>query len=118
MDKIYLEQLHFYAYHGVLPQEKEEGQDFYVSLVLDLDLAPAGKSDDLLDTVDYGAVYEMVREITLERRFDLIETLAETIAAAILAAFAVNKVKVRVDKPKAPGKSAYFPAAVEIERTK
>jgi len=118
MDKIYLERLHFYAYHGVLPQEKTEGQDFYVSLTLYCDLAPAGRSDDLKDTVDYGAVYEKVRKITLERRFDLIEALAEEIAGAILTAFGVAKVSVRVDKPKAPGTSAYFPAAVEIERTR
>lgn len=118
MDKIYLEHLHFYAYHGLLPEEKEKGQDFYVSLILRLDLAPAGESDDLAATVDYGAVYELVREITTERRFELIEALAEAIAGAILARFPVETVTVRVDKPKAPGISAFFPAAVEIERTK
>ena len=108
MDKIYLNDLEFYAYHGVFDFEKEEGQTFFVSLVLEMDLAPAGTSD--------GTIYDIVAEITLNHKYDLIETLAERIAAAVLEEFPkVAAVTVRVDKPKAPG-SVKFHAAVEIRR--
>ncbi len=116
MDKIYLEDLEFYAYHGFFDFEKKEGQSFFVSLILEMDLAPAGTSDDLELTANYGAVYDIVADITLNNQFDLIETLAERIAAAVLKEFPkVESVTVRVDKPKAPG-SVRFHAAVEIRR--
>ncbi len=116
MDKIYLNDLEFYAYHGVFDFEKEEGQTFFVSLVLEMDLAPAGTSDDLNQTANYGTIYDIVAEITLSHKYDLIETLAERIAAAVLEEFPkVAAVTVRVDKPKAPG-SVKFHAAVEIRR--
>lgn len=117
MDKIYVDNLEFFAYHGVFDYEKENGQPFIVSLVLELDLAPAGNSDDLELTANYGRIYEIAADITLNNKFDLIETLAERICAEVLREFSqIKAVTVRVDKPKAPGRDGAFHAGVEIRR--
>lgn len=117
MDKIYLENLEFFAYHGVFEEEKRNGQTFYVSVTLDVDLTAAGETDDLNETVNYGEVYDLIADITLNRNFDLIEKLAYEIIEKMLATFPrVQGVKVRVDKPKAPGTTCLFPAAVELRR--
>ncbi|MGM9566902.1 MAG: dihydroneopterin aldolase [Clostridia bacterium] len=117
MDRIYLDHLEFFAYHGVFEHEKENGQTFYVSVTLELDLTAAGVSDDLDQTVNYGEVYDVIADVTLNRRFDLIEKLAYTIIEELLEKFAlIHAVKVRVDKPKAPGTTCLFPAAVELRR--
>ncbi|MGI5874710.1 MAG: dihydroneopterin aldolase [Bacillota bacterium] len=117
MDKIYLDQLEFFAYHGVFDHEKRDGQTFFVSAVLELDLTAAGESDDLETTVNYGEVYDLIADVTLNRRFDLIEKLALTLIEELLAAFPpLTAVTIRVDKPKAPGTTCKFPAAVELRR--
>lgn len=117
MDKIYVSNLEFFAYHGYFQHEKENGQPFIVSLVLETDLSSAGQTDDLELTVDYGKVYDITADITLNNKFDLIETLAQRISTKVLASFPrVAAVTVRVDKPQAPGKDGAFPAAVEIRR--
>ena len=117
MDKIYLEHLEFFAYHGCFEEEKKNGQTFYVSATLELDLTEAGETDDLDATVNYGEVYDMIADVTLNHKFDLIEKLAYEIIERLLAAFSpVQAVTVRVDKPKAPGTTCLFPAAVELRR--
>lgn len=117
MDKIYLEQLEFFAYHGCLEREQEEGQTFYVTVVLELDLTMAAEADDLTKTVHYAEVYDMVADITLNNKFALIEKLAYTIINRILYTFSpVRGVTVRVDKPQAPGSTGPFPAGVELRR--
>ena len=117
MDKIYLDRLEFFAYHGCLAAEKEKGQTFYISVVLEADLTMAAKDDDLQKTVNYGEVYDMVAIIVQNNKFELIETLAYTIIRRLLDSFpAVQAVTVRVDKPNAPGKNGAFPAAVEMRR--
>lgn len=117
MDKIYLDHLEFFAYHGCLEQEKKEGQTFYISVTLELDLTMAAEDDDLAKTVNYGEVYDMVADITLHNKFDLIEKLAYTIINRILYTFPmVRAATARVDKPQAPGTAGPFPAAVEMRR--
>ncbi|MDO4542486.1 MAG: dihydroneopterin aldolase [Bacillota bacterium] len=117
MDKIYVNNLEFFAYHGYFDFEKENGQPFIISLVLETDLSTAGETDDLDQTVDYGSIYNIAADVTLNNKFDLIETLAERISQRVLLeASKVSAVTVRVDKPKAPGKDGAFHAAVEIRR--
>ena len=117
MDKIYVKDLQFFAYHGVFEEEKKNGQNFIINLVLEMDLSAAGTSDDLARTVNYGTVYDIAKEVTVNQRFDLIETLAETLSQRILREFPrVNAVTVRVDKPLAPGSDGGFHAAVELRR--
>ncbi|WP_099224507.1 dihydroneopterin aldolase [Listeria costaricensis] len=117
MDKILMNDLHFYGYHGVLPEENKLGQSFQVSLVLNLSTRKAGLSDSVEDTVSYADVYETVKEITEKRRFKLIEALAETIAKEVLAAYPLlNSVGIKVVKPNPPIPGHYESVAVEIER--
>ena len=75
-------------------------QPFEVDVELALNLQPAGLSDDLAQTIDYGGVFETCRQIVESTRFDLIEALAEAIAHEVLAEFAADEVTVRVRKPQ------------------
>ncbi|WP_430536024.1 dihydroneopterin aldolase [Listeria rocourtiae] len=119
MDKIYLNELAFYGYHGVMPEENTLGQSFIVSLVLGLSIEKAGKSDEVSDTVSYAEVYETVKEITENQRFQLIEALAETIATEVLAGYPLLKeITVKVIKPNPPIPGHYHSVAVEITRTR
>ena len=99
-DRILLERMVFFGYHGVLRAERELGQRFVVDVEMRLDLRPAGLSDDLSQTVDYGAVHERVREIVEGEELGLIEAVAERIANTILENYpSVEAVRVRVTKP-------------------
>jgi len=102
-DNIALTGISATGYHGVFPDERRDGQVFIVDLKLFLDLALAGKHDDLKLTVNYASVAETaVAEITGEP-LDLIEALAERISKRVLEEFSlVNQVEVTVHKPNAP----------------
>ena len=90
----------FYGRHGTLAAERELGQPFVVDVELHLDLRPAGLSDDLAQTVDYGQVHRRVREIVEGPPASLTETVAERIATAILEDHPpVEAVRVKVAKP-------------------
>ncbi len=118
-DEILLEGMRFYAYHGVNPEERALGQRFMVDVVLAVDLRRPGQSDDLADTVSYSTVYKVVRGIVEGEPRDLIEAVAEEIAAAILTGFPdVARVTVTVRKPEVPMKGSLLDAAgVRITRS-
>ncbi|MBE3572536.1 MAG: dihydroneopterin aldolase [Moorella humiferrea] len=115
-DKIILAGLEFYAHHGCHPAEAELGQPFILDIELVLDLSPAGKTDELKATINYDAVYRLVRTIVTEGRFHLLEALAETVAQKILVSFPVEEVMVRIKKPRAPLPGTIAYAGVEIRR--
>jgi dihydroneopterin aldolase len=118
-DRLSLLGMRFVARHGVHPPEKVTPQRFEVDLVLHADLAHAGTSDDLSRTVDYGALYQRVAAVVTGRSFDLIEALAEAIAAEALAfsdASLVEAVEVSVRKPDAPIGGALDTVEVSITR--
>ena len=117
MDHIILEGMQFFGYHGAHPEERKLGQRFSVDVWLGLDLRTAGTSDDLAQTINYSGVYQTVRMVVEGEPQQLIEAVAEQIATAILAAYPVEEVRVRVNKPGAPIKGAVFATvAVEITR--
>ncbi|MCJ2119628.1 dihydroneopterin aldolase [Methylobacterium sp. J-001] len=117
LDRIGVTRIAVFGRHGVLPEEAVLGQRFYISLEARLDLAPAGRSDDVAHTVSYADLTQIAVEIATERRFDLIEALAETIAATILDRFApVEAITVRVDKPSAPVPAILDGVSIEITR--
>ena len=101
-DRILLSGLRVRGHHGVLPHEAQLGQVFVVDLELVLDLAPAGRSDDLGETVDYGSLAGRVAEVVGGRPRKLLEALAEDLAQLVLADERVRQVRVRVTKPQAP----------------
>ena len=116
-DKIELKGMTFYGFHGVNPAEKELGQRFVVDLDIFTDLAKAGRTDDLDDTVDYSEVYRGVREVVEGPSHNLLESVAASIAERVLAHRGVEAVRVRLRKPEVPMKGSVLThAAVEIYR--
>ena len=115
-DRIVLEGLEFHGYHGVFPEEATFGARFVVDLELYVAL---GQADDLGSTVDYSAAYGLVREEVTERRYRVIEALAQAIAQRILGDLdRVDAVVVRVHKPHAPLPGVVRDVFVEIARSR
>lgn len=102
MDCIQLTGIRSYGYTGYLPEEQVLGQWFEVDLTLWLDLAAAGHSDNITDTLDYRRAIEIVKQLVKTSKFALIEKLATAIADAILEFEQVQQVQVRLSKPAAP----------------
>lgn len=115
-DRIVLSNLRFEARHGYHDWERERAQPFEVDIELLLDLRPAGIADDLDRTIDYGRVYDDVRHIVVTTSFRLLEALAESIAAHLLASFPADEVVIRVRKPAVQLGGPLDHAAVEIRR--
>jgi len=117
-DRIHLRGVEAFGYHGVLPDEKRDGQPFVVDVVMELDLATAGGSDELDDTVSYAEIAgEVVSRIT-GPSFDLIERLAEVVADDVLRHRLVDAATVTVHKPQAPVGHPFTDVAVEVHRTR
>jgi dihydroneopterin aldolase / 2-amino-4-hydroxy-6-hydroxymethyldihydropteridine diphosphokinase len=117
-DRIHLRGVEAFGYHGVLPDEKRDGQPFVVDVVMELDLATAGGSDALDDTVSYAEIAgEVVARIT-GPSFDLIERLAEVVADDVLRHRLVDAATVTVHKPQAPVGHPFTDVAVEVHRTR
>lgn len=117
-DCIRIQNLTFYGYHGVDAEERRLGGKFSLDVEMYLDLRPAGESDDLTRTVDYKAVYELVRAVHDGKHFLLLEALAEAVAAAILREFAVDEVLLRVRKHSVPLQGLIDYTEVEIRRAR
>jgi len=118
MDKITLKNMKFFGYHGVYAEEQEKGQNFFIDVEIYLDLKAAGENDDLKDTIDYSEIYDIIKYITIEKRFHLIEKLAENISSEILSRnTTICETVVRVRKPEAPMNGILDWAEVEIKRT-
>ncbi len=115
-DRIVLTGLRARGRHGVYEVERTRGQDFVVDVELELDLAPAGRSDDVADTVHYGELADRLVEIVTGEPVNLIETLAERLAAACLADTRVRVATVTVHKPQAPIAHEFTDVAVTITR--
>ena len=118
-DRIVLANLQLSARHGVHAEEKTTAQRFEVDVELELGLGPAGRSDDLSRTIDYGQVARVVAGVLGGPPVDLIETLAERIASEALARFAAaHAVTVRIRKPDVRLVAPLGSAGVEIRRTR
>jgi 7,8-dihydroneopterin aldolase/epimerase/oxygenase len=117
-DRIFLEGMQFFGYHGTLAPENELGQRFVVDIDMSIDLRAAGEADDLKQTLDYSEVYEQARAIVEGPPLRLIEAVAERIAAAVLAQHArVDAIRVKVAKPQVRlGGTVLAGSAVQIFR--
>lgn len=115
-DRITVRGMRFSGRHGADSEERADAQPFEVDIVLRLDLSRPGETDDLADTIDYSALFVLARRIVEERSFKLIEALAAAIADAVLAAYPVDDVEVRVRKPKAPLPGAFDTVETRIRR--
>ena len=115
-DRITLTGLRVRGFHGVLPSEREEGQDFVVDAVLSVDTRQAAASDDLADTVDYGTLAGRLAEVVAGEPVDLLETLASRLAAVCLEDRRVISATVTVHKPSAPIPLSFEDVAVTVVR--
>lgn len=116
-DSITLSGLRVRAHHGVYDFERENGQDFVVDLTVGIDLRPAAHSDDVATTIHYGELAERVAAAVASDPVDLIETVAERVAAIALSYPAANDVRVTVHKPDAPISVPFGDVAVTIVRS-
>ena len=117
MDKLIIEGLTVFANHGVYEEENALGQKFEISAVLYLDTRKAGQTDQLHDTVNYGAICRFMEEYMRTRTFRLLEAVAEQLCEDLLMQYPlVRKVRLRLDKPWAPVRLPLRTVAVEIER--
>lgn len=116
-DRIILQGMRFYGFHGVNPEEKVQGQSYLVDLEAEVDLARPGGTDALDDTVSYTHLYRAIRAIMEGDPRNLLERLAQEIAERLLAEFPLEAVTVTVKKPNPPIKGSFIDhAAVRIHR--
>ncbi|MBP3953456.1 dihydroneopterin aldolase [Bacillus suaedae] len=119
MDRIYLNQMSFYGYHGVFEEENKLGQRFIVDVKLGLDLAKAGLTDQLDETINYGDVYSIIKQIVEGKPYKLVEAVAEKVASELLRSFDnLTECTIKVIKPDPPIPGHYQSVAVEITRSR
>lgn len=117
MDFIHVNDMEFYGYHGVFPEETKLGQRFRLTVSLAVDLSKAGETDDLEHTVHYGEVYEACRAIVEGPPKKLVEAVAEEVASRILSQFPLVKgIRVQMVKPDPPIPGHYRSVAIELSR--
>jgi D-erythro-7,8-dihydroneopterin triphosphate epimerase len=114
MDKIYIHDLMLRCIIGIYPQERSEKQDVVVNVAMECDLARAGQTDRIEDTVDYESIKKEIIRLVEGSSFNLIEKLAAEVAQVCLAAAGVRRVTVTVDKPGA----LRFTRSVAVEITR
>lgn len=118
-DRIELRGLRLLVRVGVLPHEQTQDQPVEVDLDLDLDLSRAAASDELSDTVDYGAVCSAAEQAASERQFALLERLADAIADAALAVDGrIDAVEVAVRKLRPPVAQQLATSGVRLTRAR
>jgi dihydroneopterin aldolase len=102
-DRIEIRDLRVLGVHGVLAEEQERAQPFSLDLVAWVDMTAAGRSDDLADTVDYGALAQVASDLVSGQSFRLLEALAGRVADALLACDPrLHAVEVTVRKLRPP----------------
>ena len=115
--KIYLRNVRFPAFHGVLPQEGIVGNDYLVNLVLDYDFSSALKTDDLQGTLNYAEVYQKVRE-EMAVPSKLLEHVAGRIAHRLFSDFPeIQKLQLSITKVNPPMGADSDGAGVEVVLT-
>jgi dihydroneopterin aldolase len=118
-DRIELRGLRVRGNHGVFDHEKRDGQDFIVDVTLWIDLRAAAASDDLADTVDYGALAQRAHDIVAGPSRDLIETVGAEIADTVMADDErISACEVTLHKPSAPIPLTFDDVAVVTRRSR
>ena len=118
-DRIIVRNLALFAFHGVFEGEREIGQRFYLDVAVETNLAPAGQSDAVHDTVDYGALVQVISDAFSEKRQMLLETLAERVVARVHERFPiVQATEVTIRKPSAPIEAVFDSVEIQIRRAR
>ena len=118
-DRISIQRIGVFAYHGVYEEEGRLGQRFYVSIDAYLDLAAAGQADDLEKSVSYADIAAQVQEIAVGNRYNIIEALAEAIAGELMRNFPrIDEIAVTIEKPNAAVAAILDSIFVTINRSR
>lgn len=118
-DRMKLTGMAFYGKHGVFEEERTLGQRWFVDLDMQIDLREAGMTDDLNQSINYALIYDAVKLVMEQESHQLVETLAERIAALLLGTFSkINEITVRVIKPHPPFDIKFEGVAMEITRAR
>lgn len=119
MDKIIIKDLKLFCYHGVNPEEKENGQNFVFDITAFIDLDLPCKSDNVDDTVSYAKIIKTVRRVAQSEKNDLLERVAQRVADELFNEFCkIQSLIIKLKKPEAPINADFGYVAVEIERTR
>lgn len=116
--RIDLKGIEVLARHGVLAEEKTTEQPFVIDVSVETDFGPAAASDELEDTLDYGAVAQKVHDLVRSESHQLIEKLADRVATEVLEDETVLSVTVTVHKPEAPIDVPFGDVAVTITKSR
>lgn len=117
MEQIIIKGLKIFAYHGVNPEETENGQEFELDITMFADLEKARKSDNLEDTINYAKARKVVTAAMCDRSYKLIERAADEVANRLIESFNILKrVEVLLKKPNAPMSCRFDYVAVRVEK--
>lgn len=115
MDLITIKGLEIFAYHGVNPEEKQDGQNFVLDISLSADLTAAKETDDLNDTISYSAVKKTVVKAFTAEKYNLIERAAKVVCDAVLSEHEkTEEITLTLKKPEAPMSGKFLYTAVTI----
>ena len=116
-DRIILKGMSFYGYHGTSEMERRKGQKYYMDIEMIVDLEKAGRSDKLSKALDYKQVYRLVKKMQDNKKYRLLEALAEDTAGALLDKFEeIHDITVKVRKPQPPVGGPIEYVEIEINR--
>jgi 7,8-dihydroneopterin aldolase/epimerase/oxygenase len=116
VDKVCINNMEFFAYHGVNAQEKTLGQTFQVDIEVSTSLKEAALSDDLEASIDYSTLFAITKEEVLGNNYDLIETIAEKISIRVLKLHGAYATTIRIRKPNAPIDGLFDHVEIQINR--
>ncbi len=117
MDKILIRDLKIFAYHGVNPEEKRDGQHFVFDIDLSVNITKACHSDDVNDTVSYAKVIKTVNRVVTAEKYDLLERVAQVVCDAIFEEYSdVMSISLTLKKPEAPMKADFGWVGIQIFR--
>ncbi|WP_010681129.1 dihydroneopterin aldolase [Acetivibrio cellulolyticus] len=119
MDRILLKDIKLYGYHGVYQEERQTGQYFHIDVDISVDLKQAGITDDIINTVDYSKIYDIIKRINENNKFRLIESFAHNISQEMLSTYEeIKDITVQIRKPDAPIDGDFGWVGVEIKRSR
>ena len=106
-----------FAYHGVNPEEKRDGQNFILDITADVDLSRPCRTDNVEDTVSYAKVMKTAIRVMNEASYDLLEKVSQRVADQILEEYPpIQTVEITLKKPEAPIRADFDYVAVHIVR--
>ena len=119
MDKIIVNGLQIYAFHGVEPFEKQNGQRFVIDLTAELNLNRVCVNDNIDETVNYAQLIRVVQNVFTSEKYNTIERAAQVVCDAVLRNYPqIRRVHIVLRKPEAPVQCNVSYVAVELERSR